>query len=73
MNPQVKNNLDMFKEVASKTRSVSTKGKRRLKIKSVTVKKDGLISVLRNKKEATVFMSQLNMIIKSRKKFESNR
>ncbi|MBC7758980.1 MAG: hypothetical protein H7069_08995 [Phormidesmis sp. FL-bin-119] len=73
MNPQVKNNLDMFKEVASKTRSVSTKGKRLLKIKSVTVKKDGLISVLRNKKEATVFMSQLNMIIKSRKKFESNR
>ena len=68
MNPQVKNNLDMFKEVASKTTSVSTKGKRRLKIKSVTVKQDGLISVLRNKKEATVFMSQLNTIIKSRKK-----
>lgn len=58
----------MFKEVASKTTSVSTKGKRRLKIKSVTVKQDGLISVLRNKKEATVFMSQLNTIIKSRKK-----
>ena len=68
MNPQVKNNLDLFKEVASKTTSGSTKGKRRLKLKSLIVKKDGLVSALRNKKEATVFMSQLNTIIKSRKK-----
>ncbi|MEJ7694033.1 hypothetical protein [Daejeonella sp.] len=68
MNPQVKDTLDLFKEVASKTTSGSAKGKRRLKLKSLTVKKDGLVSVLRNKKEATVFMSQLNTIIKSRKK-----
>jgi hypothetical protein len=68
MNPKVKNTLDLFREVASKTASGSAKGKRRLKIKSATVKKDGLVSLLRNKKEATVFMSQLNTIIKSSKK-----
>lgn len=66
MNPQIQNNLDIFKEVATKSVPVKQKA-RRLKIKSVTVKDDGLVSILRNKKEATQFMSQLNAIIKNNK------
>lgn len=68
MNAQVQHRLDQFKESAEKVKSSSVKGKTRtVKLKRITVKDDSLVTALRSKKDADIFMSQLNSIIKKKK------
>jgi len=68
MHTQVKNNLDLLRDLATGPNlSTSAKVIHKPKIKSMTIKKDGLISLLRTKKDAAVFMSRLNTIINSSK------
>jgi len=68
MHTQVKNNLDILRDLATGTKlSTGAKAIYKPKIKSVTIKEDGLISLLRTKKDATVFMSRLNTIINGSK------
>ncbi|WP_316839131.1 hypothetical protein [Pedobacter gandavensis] len=64
MTPQIKNNLDTLKELATKGTLLKAET-RKFKSKSTTLKNDGLLNLLRNKKEATVFMTRLNTLIKN--------
>ncbi len=57
----------MLKEVASKGTLPLAKS-RKFKAKSTTIKNDGLLNLLRNKKEARVFMERLNAIINNSRK-----
>lgn len=69
MNARVQHSIDQFKQSATKTKPVTVKGKTRVvKLKKVTVKGDSLATVLRSKRDADTFMSQLNAVIKHQKK-----
>ena len=69
MNARLQHSIDQFKQSATKAKPVTVKGKTRVaKLKKVTVKGDSLSTVLRSKRDADSFMSQLNAVIKHQKK-----